>query len=70
MAVTPVYLSLSPATDKPDDLKRVVAAAGHPALVALTGDADGVGRMRRAGPCLGVQGISLCALASILLGTN
>ncbi|EFN54634.1 hypothetical protein CHLNCDRAFT_52944 [Chlorella variabilis] len=42
VAVTPVYLSLSPATDKPDDLKRVVAAAGHPALVALTGDADGV----------------------------
>lgn len=25
-----------------EDLKRVVGAAGHPGLVALTGDADGV----------------------------
>ncbi|KAL4855670.1 SCO2-like protein [Chlorella vulgaris] len=42
VAVTPVYLSLSPDKDRPEDLKRVVAAAGHPSLVALTGNADGV----------------------------
>jgi hypothetical protein len=28
---------------RPADLKAVVKAAGHPALVALTGNADGVG---------------------------
>jgi hypothetical protein len=43
VAVSPVYLSLNPATDRPEALKRVVQASGHPALVALTGDADGVG---------------------------
>lgn len=38
----PPACSVDPATDKPADLKRVVAAAGHPGLVALTGGADGV----------------------------
>lgn len=42
IAVTPVFLSLTPHRDRVEDLKRVVGAAGHPGLVALTGDADGV----------------------------
>lgn len=40
--IVPVYLSLDPKSDKPADLKRVVGASGHPGLVALIGDADGV----------------------------
>ncbi|PSC75596.1 nucleolar MIF4G domain-containing 1 [Micractinium conductrix] len=42
VAVTPVFLSLTPRHDKVEDLKRVAGAAGHPGLVLLTGDADGV----------------------------
>ncbi|KAL4432191.1 hypothetical protein ABPG77_005953 [Micractinium sp. CCAP 211/92] len=42
IAVTPVFVSLTPHRDRQVDLKRVVGAAGHPGLVALTGDADGV----------------------------
>ncbi len=39
--------STDPRRDKVEDLKRVAGACGHPGLVALTGDADGV-RMERA----------------------
>ena len=34
--------STDPRRDKVEDLKRVAGACGHPGLVALTGDADGV----------------------------
>lgn len=37
--VTPVFISLDPSRNKPDDLRRVASAAGG--VVALTGDADG-----------------------------
>ncbi|PRW32488.1 SCO1-like protein mitochondrial [Chlorella sorokiniana] len=40
--ITPVFLSTDPRRDKVEDLQRVAGACGHPGLVALTGDADGV----------------------------
>eukprot|EP00887_Chlorella_sp_A99_P005714 scaffold1.g5714.t1 len=40
--VVPLFLGLDPAHDRPDHLRKIAQAAGSPALLALTGDADGV----------------------------
>ena len=40
--VVPVFVSLDPEHDKPQQLAKIVQAAGSPSLLALTGDADGV----------------------------